>query len=356
MEKIVMFQPALAPYRVDLINELSLTFKVVLILARNNVENQKFNQASLLNSLNKNIKVEYAYSIRLKKRALLLNAFLKLVINRPNYIVTYEFGSSSISALLYKLVVPRAKWHLMTDESESILRTKSWLWFFLRKWFYTSSLDGMITATSSAAEIFKQKLVYNKVFVLPILFNPLTLNRQQIPLSHIKLDRSNFLFVGRLDREKNVEYLISEFSSCDESNFRLWIVGDGAERPYLEALADGDKRIMFIGRLEGAELYSYYSHCDTLILPSLHEPFGSVVAEALTLGCFVLVSKFVGAKELINNQAGLVFDPEVAGDLRLKLKEVAMWKPTGSKNSLLNESFSSVINRFKVWLLHDEIP
>lgn len=47
------------------------------------------------------------------------------------------------------------------------------------------------------------------------------------------------------------------------------------------------------------------------VIPSLYEPFGAVVNEALVFGCPVLASKNIGAIDYINvGINGFIFDPE----------------------------------------------
>ena len=79
--------------------------------------------------------------------------------------------------------------------------------------------------------------------------------------------------------------------------------------------------VLFTGKVEGLELLSWYFLAGLFVLPSMHEPFGAVVNEALIAGCSVLCSEKAGARTLINRSNGAVFDPESIDELTYLLKK-----------------------------------
>jgi glycosyltransferase involved in cell wall biosynthesis len=72
----------------------------------------------------------------------------------------------------------------------------------------------------------------------------------------------------------------------------------------------GQGRIIFTGRQ--ADVESYYAAADLLALPAAQEAFGNVVLEALSSGLPVLVSREVGASEVLSGALlqGIVDNPE----------------------------------------------
>lgn len=111
-----------------------------------------------------------------------------------------------------------------------------------------------------------------------------------------------FLFVGRLAAEKNLSLLIAAFQRLPQ--FELTLVGSGPLKIEQQA------NIHPLGHVPLEELPRVYQQHDVLILPSLSEPWGLVVEEALYQGLPVIVSEHVGAKELVEDyQVGLTFDP-----------------------------------------------
>ena len=70
---------------------------------------------------------------------------------------------------------------------------------------------------------------------------------------------------------------------------------------------------------------AYYNLAQIFVLPSLYEPFGTVVNEALLSGCYTLCSSIAGSACLIDEpQNGLVFDPSNESGLYHKLKKALM--------------------------------
>jgi len=65
---------------------------------------------------------------------------------------------------------------------------------------------------------------------------------------------------------------------------------------------------------------------DVLVLPSIHENFGNVVAEAIACGTPVIVTNRCGVAPLVEGRAGLVIEPEkeaLVRALRLLLEDEA---------------------------------
>ena len=116
----------------------------------------------------------------------------------------------------------------------------------------------------------------------------------------------NFLYVGRLSPEKNLEFLIRAFSKLPE--LTLNIVGFGPQEEYLKSLAGTN--VVFHGAVANAELPKFYRANDVFVLPSKSEPWGMVVEEALNNGVPVLVSDRVGCAEEVvrDGENGLVFE------------------------------------------------
>ena len=94
------------------------------------------------------------------------------------------------------------------------------------------------------------------------------------------------------------------------------VIGDDGRLPRYRARADRVAlgRIIFTGRRNDVE--NYYAAADAVALPSLQEAFGNAVLEALASGLPVLVSREVGAAEIIQGPLaqGIVERPEDPGE------------------------------------------
>ncbi len=121
------------------------------------------------------------------------------------------------------------------------------------------------------------------------------------------------LYVGRLVRFKRVDTLIEavRLALKDGLNVELLIVGDGAERKRLEALASDLAQIHFLGFKDWRSLPQYYGVADLLVLPSEDEPWGLVINEAMASGLPVLAVRSAGAaRELIDHKRNGFLTPD----------------------------------------------
>ena len=125
---------------------------------------------------------------------------------------------------------------------------------------------------------------------------------------NIKTDaiQRQYIYVGRLIELKNVQFLIDTFNKLNKP---LTIVGVGELESKLKQLAN--KNITFSGFVPNEDIYKWYLNHDVFVLPSLAEPWGLVVEEAIYFGLPVIVSEAVGCQEemVIKPNTGLSFSP-----------------------------------------------
>ena len=100
------------------------------------------------------------------------------------------------------------------------------------------------------------------------------------------------LHVGRLARHKNVDDTIRAFAILRSVKpARLLVLGEGAEQPRLEALAEHlEVRpvIDFVGYVDPP--YPFMARADVLVLASRYEGWPNVLVEALASGCPVVAT------------------------------------------------------------------
>jgi glycosyltransferase involved in cell wall biosynthesis len=147
------------------------------------------------------------------------------------------------------------------------------------------------------------------------------------------------LFCAKLQRWKAPMDVLRAFAMANIPNAYLVFAGEGPERSNLEdevtELGLGD-RVRFLGFLNQSQLPSTYCAADLLVLPSLYEPFGLVVNEAMLCGLPVVVSDHVGARfDLVHpNESGYIFPvgdvKALAGILKQVLPDVAKRARMGS--------------------------
>jgi glycosyltransferase involved in cell wall biosynthesis len=164
------------------------------------------------------------------------------------------------------------------------------------------------------------------------------------------------LFVGRLVERKGVAHLIDALARLDDHS-RLVVVGDGPERPRLEArarelgLAD---RVVFRGRISDAELQRAYQGADVFVLPAVvdsrgdTEGLGVVLLEAMNYGVPVVASNIGGIVDIVvDRETGILVPPAdpvaLAGALQTVLGDPSRARELGEAGRRrLAEHFSWV--------------
>ena len=126
-----------------------------------------------------------------------------------------------------------------------------------------------------------------------------------------------FAFVGRLNRIKNVDLLLSAWSKLGDKtrNCELLIIGDGdtAYKKEWEEFATANKlnNVRFLGFIMGKDLQKLVHSIDFQILPSKSENFGMVVPEALIQGIPVIASKGTPWSDLETFDCGWWVDNDI---------------------------------------------
>jgi len=138
-------------------------------------------------------------------------------------------------------------------------------------------------------------------------------NRDEVRAAwNIPKSASVALFCAKLQPWKAPLDALEAFAAANVPDSYLVFAGDGPLRTELEkrAIQLGlSDRIRILGFVNQSQLPSVYRAADLLVLPSLYEPFGLVVNEAMLCGCPAAVSDRVGAKyDLVKDgETGYVF-------------------------------------------------
>lgn len=142
------------------------------------------------------------------------------------------------------------------------------------------------------------------------------------------------LFLGRLAREKNVAELLDALPGVPGAV--LLVVGDGPERPALEARAEalgvGD-RVVFAGMVPPAQVPRYYALADAFVSASTSEAQGLTYLEALAAGLPLLCRADPCVEALIRpGESGWVYHTPA------QLAALAAALPTGAAAQPLRQA------------------
>lgn len=114
---------------------------------------------------------------------------------------------------------------------------------------------------------------------------------------------TRYACVGSLIERKNVLRLARAFERLDDGT--LTFVGDGPLRSQLE----GRDGIEVTGRLAYDHVPEQISAAHVVCQPSLIEPFGQAVLEAMACGRSVVATRIGGPPEFVPPEAGVLVDP-----------------------------------------------
>jgi glycosyltransferase involved in cell wall biosynthesis len=128
-----------------------------------------------------------------------------------------------------------------------------------------------------------------------------------------------FLFVGTLTERKNPVLLAEAFASLDDREATLTIVGEGPLRPALE----GRSGVTLTGVLPHEEVARRMAAAHVVCQPSVVEPFGQAVLEAMACGRSVVATRVGGPAELVPDGAGVLVDPRDPGSLADAMRRAA---------------------------------
>jgi glycosyltransferase involved in cell wall biosynthesis len=126
-----------------------------------------------------------------------------------------------------------------------------------------------------------------------------------------------FLCVGGLTERKNVVRLARAFERLGEGT--LTFVGDG---PLRGELADRPG-VTLAGGVDHARIPEFLAASDVLCQPSLVEPFGQALLEAMATGRSVVATKVGGPPEFVTEGAGVLVDPEDEDAIAAALREAS---------------------------------
>ncbi len=230
---------------------------------------------------------------------------------------------------------------------------------FLRNWVdkYTLPLADMVISNSRAGgKILLEKfhLIHSRV---KVIYNGIDLQEENNSvkkkgfLKEIGLsgDEKIVGFIGRLEKQKGVQYLIEAIKILNRENPSIYtlLIGDGKEKDTLERYSqyNGCKAI-FLGWKENAS--RYLDSFDLLVLPSLWEGMPNVVLEAMKQGVLVIATSVGGNIEIIDDgKTGFLIKPGNSQLLAEKIKMVLSLSES-EKASIIKNAKNKVMKNFNI--------
>lgn len=141
---------------------------------------------------------------------------------------------------------------------------------------------------------------------------------EELRLRYAGASRYLFCSVARLEKEKNIDFLLKGLQAFKERKgdcFKLLLIGDGGCRQALkeETIRLGlEQNVLFCGNLPHHQLRNYYRACDAFLFASTSETQGIVILEAMAAGLPVIAVRASGIRDVVvDGRNGYLSEEEV---------------------------------------------
>jgi glycosyltransferase involved in cell wall biosynthesis len=195
----------------------------------------------------------------------------------------------------------------------------------LSTWF-SNLADEVIAPSPKIKRLLKTYGVTRPIHVLPTGVSlaqfrntRVTHQRARALRKRLGIDRraTVLLFVGRMGREKNIEFLIRAFAELrnHRADVAFLLVGDGPFLPQLRLLAKrlGARDIVFAGAVEHEQVPVYYQAANLFVFASRTDTQGIVILEALASRIGVVALRDAAFTDMvIDGRTGLLVDPRAS--------------------------------------------
>jgi glycosyltransferase involved in cell wall biosynthesis len=160
----------------------------------------------------------------------------------------------------------------------------------------------------------------------------------------VRPEEKVLLFVGRLGKEKNVDFLLKSFQEVSKniSDCRMVLVGKGPLEVELRQLCRQqgiEDKVIFTGELSRQQIVHCYASSYLFVFPSVSDTQGLVIGEAKAAGVPVVAIRAFGPAEMVNHfEDGLLTEhslPAFTEAIIKLLKDKALYASM-SKQSLIN--------------------
>jgi len=140
--------------------------------------------------------------------------------------------------------------------------------------------------------------------------------------------RFSFLTVCGMSEQKGIDDLLRAVALWDPpaSAVEFLFVGDGPKLGAWKRMADDlgvSDRVRWLGGLERRDVGSLFMGCNAFVLPSRHETFGVVLAEAAASGKPLVATRCGGPESIVNEINGLLVDVGDVSGLADALRSVS---------------------------------
>ncbi len=197
---------------------------------------------------------------------------------------------------------------------------------YFTKFYCETTATELIVPTNKTYKLFKEKYKFEKnINIIPTGIEVERFYDENIDNNELKelrktlnIDKDDFilLFVGRLAKEKNIEFLIRAEKKLKEqnNNIKLLIVGDGPDKEKYEKDAESlglADNIIFTGKTAWEDMPYYYHLADIFVTASKTETQGLTIIEAMASNVVPVCMRDEAFSSMVTEELdGLFFETE----------------------------------------------
>lgn len=214
----------------------------------------------------------------------------------------------------------------------------------IASWFEKRALrwpDVVTTVSKRDAEKYRQ-------YGLEVVHIPNAVDLSDMPQSEKRLSNNpQVIYVGRLSREKGLEYLIKAIRILYEKRIYvdLVIVGDGPERDRIKYLADGLDNVHLLGALNHDETLKYIRGAEMLVIPSIVEGISTSILEAMALRTPVIATNVGGTTEIIQHMKnGILIQPRKPEQIADAITTILTDEQT--RRHIIEEAYKTILHEY----------
>lgn len=304
--KILILTTIMAPYRINLFNELGKYCDLTVCFEQQCDESrdEAWYSKEIMNFK----------SIQLKGWEKSINKIkfeiLKIIdIERPDICVAYEYSTITSAIFITKCKIKRIPYFINCDGA--FIKQKNLK--DLIKYFLIRNASGYLANGKSAKAYFeyygaKERDIYEHKFSTlyksDIIENRLTLSEKEKIKNELNIKEKKIIIsVGQFIYRKGYDILIKACSNIRHDNVGIYIIGGEATDEYIELRELlGLENVYFLDFKSKYELTKYYSISDIFVLPTREDIWGLVINEAMSHGLPVVTTdKCIAGLELIEN-------------------------------------------------------
>ena len=354
MPSVLLYTNTVAPYRLPLFERLSQTVNLKVLFAQGRTADRRWDTA--LDAYTFRYAILSHRALRLGNATQILNPGLLSQFWRgnPEVAILGDNRQAAMNGLGISLAAwirrsPIIVWTGITPGEINVARSVhvlQRLFAVLRRFLFRRASAIVAYGTASRRHLVELGVPEEKIFsgtqvVPPTELPPPGTDRASLGLA----DKKVVLSVNYLVPRKGLDLLIRAFRKVRNSNAVLVLVGSGPEEDRLRRLAAGDRRILFPGYQAGASKTAWYAAADVFVFPTLHDPWGLVVNEAMTFGLPIIATDAAGCAPDLVQDNGLVIP---AGDIGALEDALARLLGDEAQRSMMGQRSREVIRKYTV--------